>query len=75
MIVTVHEAKTSLSKLLERAEQGEEIIIARKDVPAARLVPIEKRKSNRRPGALKGQFTVGASFFKPLPEEELEAWE
>lgn len=75
-IVTVHQAKTELSKLIARAEAGEEIIIARRDKPAVKLTPIETApKKNRVPGAWKGRFTVPDSFFDPLPEEELRAWE
>lgn len=73
-VVKVHEAKTQLSKLMARAEAGEEIIIARGGEPVVRLVPI-KRKGQRRPGMLRGKFEVGPEFFDPLPEEELAAWE
>lgn len=75
-IVTVHQAKTELSKLIARAEAGEEIVIARRDKPAVKLVPVETPQKKRRvPGALKGRFTLPDSFFDPLPEEELQAWE
>lgn len=70
--VNVHEAKTQLSRLLERAHAGEEIIIAKKGEPYARLVPLEKPKA-RTPGLLKGK--VEDAFFEPLPEDELAAWE
>lgn len=73
---TVHQAKTELSKLIARAEAGEEIVIARRDKPAVKLVPVsEKLKKERVPGALKGMFTLPDSFFDPLPEDELQAWE
>ncbi len=71
---TVHQAKTNLSKLIEKAEAGEEVIIARGDDPAVRLVPVSKHPK-RKFGAYKGEFTVPDSFFDPLPEEELAAWE
>jgi prevent-host-death family protein len=71
-MVNVHEAKTQLSKLLERVHAGEEIIIAKNGEPYARLVPLEQRKP-REPGLLKGK--IEDSFFDPLPEEELAAWE
>ena len=75
-IVTIHRAKTELSKLLKRVEAGEEIIIARGDKPIARLSPATPpMKKPRVPGAWKGRFTVPDSFFDPLPEEELAAWE
>jgi prevent-host-death family protein len=73
-IVTVHAAKTNLSQLLERAEAGEEIIIARGQVPVARLVPIAP-KPKRQFGLYAGLATVGPEFFDPLPEEELRLWE
>ena len=75
-IVTIHRAKTELSKLIKRVEAGEEITIARRDKPVARLVPAEAvEKKKRIPGSWKGKFTVPDSFFDPLPEEELAAWE
>ena len=72
--VNVHEAKTHLSRLLARVEAGEEIVIARNGKPAARLVAC-KRRGKRRPGTLKGKIEIDDSFFDPLPEEELAAWE
>jgi len=73
--VTVHAAKTNLSKLIKRVEAGEEIVIARGDRPVVRLVPfapiVDKSKGF---GSMKGQARVGPEFFEPLPEEELEAW-
>lgn len=71
----VHHAKTNLSKLIERAEAGEEVIIARRDAPAVRLVPVARKTAKRQFGAYKGQATVTDAFFEPLPEEELAAWE
>lgn len=70
--VNIHEAKTHLSRLLERVHAGEEIVIAKSGKPYARLVPLEMPKP-REPGLLVGE--VGEAFFEPLPEEELEAWE
>lgn len=77
MIVTVHQAKTNLSKLIARAEAGEEVIIARGDKPAVKLVAVvvAEPKKPRVPGRLKGQFELTEAFFEPLPEEELAAWE
>ena len=74
-VVNVHEAKTHLSRLLARAEAGEEVVIARNGNPIARLVPFENRPGIRRFGAMKGRLVVDASFFEPLPEAELAAWE
>lgn len=70
--INVHEAKTQLSKLLERAHAGEEVIIAKGGVPYARLVPLES-PAPRKPGFLKAK--LGRRFFQSLPDEELEAWE
>jgi len=71
-IVNVHEAKTTLSKLLVRVHTGEEIIIAKAGKPYAKLVPLSPVKE-RIPGIAKGAVTD--AFFEPLPERELEAWE
>jgi prevent-host-death family protein len=73
--VTIHAAKTQLSKLIERAEAGEEVIIARGKTPVIRLVPIEAPRPKRQFGAMKGKVWVGPEFFEPLPEEELRLWE
>ncbi len=72
---TIHEAKTNLSRLIEKACKGEEIIIARGSQPVVRLVPITDAKGNRKPGALKGKLHVGPEFFEPLPDDELARWE
>lgn len=73
--VNVHEAKTHLSRLLERAHAGEEIILAKSGKPYARLMPLKAaEKKPRQPGLLKG-WNVPDSFFDPLPEEELRLWE
>ncbi len=72
--VNVHEAKTHLSKLLERAHAGEEIILAKAGKPYAKLMPLEAQEA-RRPGRLKGKGHLTDAFFEPLPEEELKAWE
>jgi prevent-host-death family protein len=73
--VTIHKAKTHLSRLIEKAARGEEIIIARGSKPVARLVPVGEVKGKRQPGALKGKLVLGREFFKPLPENELANWE
>ncbi len=74
-VVNVHEAKTQLSRLLARAEAGEEIVIARNGDPVARLVPCENCPGVRQFGAKKGLIVVDDSFFDLLPEDELAAWE
>jgi prevent-host-death family protein len=73
--ITIHKAKTNLSKLIEKACRGEEIVIARGANPVVRLVPIADPRGNRKPGVLKGKLKVGPEFFEPLPPEELKFWE
>jgi prevent-host-death family protein len=71
-VYNVHEAKTHLSRLLERVAEGEEIIIAKSGRPVARLVRVAVEP--RRPGRLKGRIRVGPDFDDPLPEEILAAF-
>lgn len=63
---TVHEAKANLSRLIERACQGEEIVISRGPQPVVRLVPIADRKGHRQPGALRGKLRVPPEFFEKV---------
>ena len=73
-IVNVHQAKTHLSRLLAQVENGEEVVIARNGKPVARLMCV---RNQRKPqfGSWKDQISIDDSFFEPLPEEELAAWE
>ena len=73
-VVNVHEAKTQLSRLLVQVEAGEEVVIARRGQPVARLVRCKPR-GKRRFGAMKGKIRITDAFFEPLPEEELKLWE
>ncbi len=73
--VTIHQAKTNLSRLIRKAAEGEEVIISRGSDPVARLVPVGEIKGKRQPGSLKGRLHVGPEFFDPLPEDELSSWE
>ena len=73
-MVNVHQAKTQLSRLLARVEAGEDVVIARRGEPVARLVGCKPR-SKRQPDVLKGKVTIPESFLDPLPEAELAAWE
>ena len=73
--VTIHQAKTNLSRLIKQAADGEEIIIARGSKRVARLVPIGAVKGKRKPGSWKGKFVLGPEFFEPLPDDELARWE
>lgn len=69
MQVNVHEAKTQLSKLIEAALRGEEVVIARNSEPVVRLVPVAR--SGFRMGMLQGLVTQLPDFMEPMPEEEL----
>lgn len=71
--MNVHEAKTQLSKLLERVEGGEEIVIARRGHPVAKLVPHQPVR--RVPGRMKGRIQISDDFDDPLPEEIQAAFE
>ncbi len=70
--VNVHEAKTHLSRLLERVEKGEKLVIARSGEPVAMLVPIEGEP--RRPGRLAGRIRIAGDFDSPLPEDVARAF-
>jgi prevent-host-death family protein len=74
-IVTIHQAKTNLSRLIEKASEGEEVIIARGSKPVARLIPVGEVKGKRQPGSFNGKLCVGPEFFEPLPINELTSWE
>ncbi len=67
--VNVHEAKTHLSRLLDRAHAGEEIVIAKSGEPYARLMPLPDRQPKRQPGTLDGQVEFSDAFFDPLPPD------
>jgi prevent-host-death family protein len=69
--ITIHKAKTQLSRLIEKACQGEEIIIARGKTPVVKLVAVEKL-GPRKPGAWKGKITYTADAFDPLTDQELK---
>jgi prevent-host-death family protein len=70
--VNIHQAKTHLSRLIEEAASGEEIIIAKAGQPRARLVACERKR--RVLGRLRGQIRIGADFDAPLPDELLRAF-
>lgn len=73
--VNIYEAKTRLSQLVDRAEAGEEIIIARGGRPAARLVPFRVTVVKRKPGRMRGRIRVGADFDAPLPPDLFDSEE
>jgi prevent-host-death family protein len=66
--VSIHEAKTHFSRLVARAEAGEEIIVRRGSKPVAKLVAYREPTKPRVPGALAGQIHIAADFDDPLPE-------
>jgi antitoxin (DNA-binding transcriptional repressor) of toxin-antitoxin stability system len=70
---SVREAKTNLSKLIAAALAGDEVVIARGNVPIVRLAPVA-RPGRRRFGALKGRIGIDVRFDEPLPEQELGGW-
>jgi prevent-host-death family protein len=73
--VPIHKAKAGLSKLVARACEGEDVVIARGKRPLVRLVPVNRPVPERKFGALRGKLVVDDTFFDPLPEAELAAWE
>jgi prevent-host-death family protein len=73
--VNIHQAKTELSKLVERAESGEEIVIARAGKPAAKLVPLTRVRGRRRLGLLDGKFKIPDDFNAPLADSMIRAFE
>jgi prevent-host-death family protein len=73
--VNIHEAKTHLSRLLNRVASGEDVVIARAGRPVARLVPVAPPAGERVLGSEKGKFVVPEDFDAPLPEEILAEFE
>lgn len=72
----IHAAKTHFSKLIDRALQGDEVIIAKAGKPLVCLVPYAARHpTERRPGTAKGLFSISDDFESALPESELGEWE
>ena len=73
MVVNIHDAKSTLSKLLKAAMEGEEVIIAKSGQPLVKLQPIRPAVESE-PGRFEGAIKMD-DFFAPLGEDELEAWE
>jgi prevent-host-death family protein len=71
----LYEAKTHLSRLVERAAAGEEIVIAKAGKPRARLVPLRDRTAARRPGGWEGRVFLADDFDAPLPDDLQAAFE
>ena len=72
--LNLYEAKTHLSRLVEEAAEGQEIVIAKAGVPRARLVPLLSHTRPRQPGGSEGRIWVAADFDDPLPPEIVEAF-
>jgi prevent-host-death family protein len=73
--VNLYEAKAHLSALVDRVAEGETVVICRRNVPAAELRPVPKPRRTRRPIGLVPDFAVPPSFFEPLPDDVVAAFE
>jgi antitoxin (DNA-binding transcriptional repressor) of toxin-antitoxin stability system len=74
--LNIHEAKTHLSRYLERLRQGETIVLCRRNEPIAEIRPLTRARTEPRPFGLAAEsFSVPPSFFDPLPEEVLDGFE
>jgi len=73
--INVHDAKTRFSRLLRRVAAGEEITIANRGNPVARLVPVETEKTTRKLGAFRDQINIPDNFDAPLPENVMKLFE
>jgi prevent-host-death family protein len=73
-MVNIHAAKTHLSRLVDRAAGGEEIVIARAGKPVARLAPLREPSKPRKPGLMRGRIVVSKDFDAPLPKELIDAF-
>jgi prevent-host-death family protein len=71
-IFNLYQAKTSLSRLVDRAASGEEIIIAKSGKPLAKLVRFERQAEPRKPGGWEGEVYIAEDFDAPLPEDILQ---
>jgi prevent-host-death family protein len=71
---TVHQAKTNLSRLIEEAEKGHEVVIARGKTPVAKLIAIGNGQKRRKPGRFKDRIVIHATFFEPMDASELKNW-
>ena len=73
--VNIHDAKTNLSRLIEQAAKGGEVVISKAGEPVAKLVAIKPVAPRRRKGLLKNKIKIRPGFYKPLPEEAIAACE
>jgi len=67
---TIHAAKTRLSRLIERTEAGEEVVVARGETPVARLTSLKHARPQRKFGAMRGKARVTTAFFEPLSRDD-----
>jgi prevent-host-death family protein len=74
-IYNLYEAKTALSRLVDRAASGEEIILSKAGKPLAKLVPFQRTTEPRKPGGWEGRMRISEDFDAPLPQEILDAFE
>jgi antitoxin (DNA-binding transcriptional repressor) of toxin-antitoxin stability system len=74
--LNIHEAKTHLSRYLKRLAEGETIVLCLRNVPVAEILPLPAPQTEPRPiGLARGRFAVPPSFFEPLPDQVLDAFE
>jgi len=73
--INAHDAKTHFSRLLDRAQEGQEFVIAKAGRPVAQLGPLARQAKKRRLGLLDGKFRIPDDFNKPLPDEAIAAFE
>ena len=72
--VIMHDAKTNLSRYVAELKPGETLILCNRNVPIAEIRSLARKKNKARIGSFKGQFTIPDSFFEPLPEDILKAF-
>ena len=73
--LNIHEAKTHLSRYLERLARGEKILLCKRNIPIAEICPLPRQRKTKRPmGLAKGKFKVPPAFFEPLPSELFDAF-
>jgi prevent-host-death family protein len=76
IVINIYEAKAKLSEFLEAASRGERVLICKRNRPVAELRAVESARTEPRPfGGAAGRFTVPQSFFEPLPDDVLDAFE
>lgn len=74
-VYNLYQAKTALSKLVDRAAAGEEIVIAKAGIPLAKLVPVTEARRPRKPGGWEGEIWISEDFDEPLPDDIQAAFE